>query len=42
MNVKYREIEQKDFLDLRLGVGTTELIGQIGIPEEHFSLKDEV
>ena len=40
-NLWEREIEQKDFLDLRLGVGTTELIGQIGIPEEHFSLKDD-
>lgn len=38
-NLWEREIGQEDFLDLRLGVGTTELIGEIGIPEEHFSLK---
>ena len=40
-NLWEREIEQPDFMDLRLGVGTTELIGQIGVPEEHFSLKDD-
>ena len=40
-NLWEREIEQPDFLDLRLGVGSTELVGQINIPEEHFSLKDD-
>ena len=40
-NLWEREIEQEDFLDLRLGVGSTELVGQINIPEEHFSLKDD-
>ncbi len=40
-NLWEREIEQEDFLDLRVGVGSTELRGQINIPEEHFSLKDD-
>ncbi len=36
-----RELEQDDFLDLRLGVGSTELKGHIAFPEEHFSLEDD-
>ena len=36
-----RELEQEDFLDLRLGVGSSELRGSINAPEEHFSLKDD-
>lgn len=40
-NLWERELEQEDFLDLRLGVGSTELRGKISIPEEHFSLKDD-
>ena len=40
-NLWEREIEQEDFLDLRLGIGTTELRGVINYPEEHFSLKDD-
>lgn len=40
-NLWEREIEQGDFLDLRLGVGPTELRGKINIPEEHFSLKND-
>lgn len=40
-NLWEREIEQADFLDLRLGVGSTELRGKINIPEEHFSLKND-
>lgn len=40
-NLWEREIDQEDFLDLRLGVGSTELKGNISIPEEHFSLKDD-
>lgn len=40
-NLWEREIEQDDFLDLRLGMGSTELRGQIGFPEEHFSLEDD-
>ena len=40
-NLWEREIDQADFLDLRLGVGSTELRGKINIPEEHFSLKDD-
>jgi len=41
-NLWEREIEQDDFLDLRLGIGTTEFKGKINIPEEHFSVKDDV
>ena len=40
-NLWEREIEQVDFLDLRLGVGTTELVGKIAFPEEHFSLESD-
>ena len=40
-NLWEREIDQEDFLDLRLGVGSAELKGSISIPEEHFSLKDD-
>ncbi len=40
-NLWEREIDQEDFLDLRLGVGSTELQGKIGFPEEHFSLEDD-
>ncbi len=40
-NLWEREIEQEDFLDLRLGVGSTELQGKISFPEEHFSLEDD-
>ena len=40
-NLWEREIEQDDFLDLRLGIGTTELKGKISVPEEHFSIKDD-
>ena len=40
-NLWEREIGQEDFLDLRLGIGSTELRGKISIPEEHFSLKDD-
>ena len=40
-NLWEREIDQMDFLDLRLGVGSTELKGQISVPEEHFSLTDD-
>ena len=40
-NLWEREIEQNDFLDLRLGVGSTEFKGTINIPEEHFSVKDD-
>lgn len=40
-NLWERELEQADFLDLRLGVGSTELRGKINIPEEHFSLKSD-
>lgn len=40
-NLWEREIEQEDFLDLRVGVGSTDLKGQINIPEEHFSVKED-
>lgn len=40
-NLWERELEQEDFLDLRVGVGSTELRGQVNVPEEHFSLKDD-
>ena len=40
-NLWERELDQEDFLDLRLGVGSTELKGSINAPEEHFSLKDD-
>ena len=40
-NLWEREIEQADFLDLRLGMGNTELTGNVSFPEEHFSLEDD-
>ena len=40
-NLWEREIEQGDFLDLRLGMGNTELTGTVSFPEEHFSLQDD-
>ena len=40
-NLWEREIEQDDFLNLRLGVGSTEFRGTLSIPEEHFSIKDD-
>ena len=40
-NLWERELDQDDFLDLRLGVGSTEFRGSINIPEEHFSIKDD-
>ena len=40
-NLWEREIIQEDFLDLRLGIGSTELKGKITTPEEHFSMKTD-
>ena len=40
-NLWEREIEQADFLDLRLGMGNAELQGNLSFPEEHFSLQDD-
>ena len=40
-NLWEREIDQEDFLDLRLGMGSTGLKGQISFPEEHFALEDD-
>lgn len=40
-NLWEREIDQEDFLDLRLGIGTTPLFGNVNFPEEHFSLETD-
>ena len=40
-NLWERELEQEDFLELRVGVGSTELRGRISIPEEHFSVESD-
>ena len=40
-NLWERELDQDDFLALRLGIGTTELQGKVAFPEEHFSLDDD-
>ena len=40
-NLWERELEQDDFLNLRLGLGSTEFKGTLSIPEEHFSVKDD-
>ena len=40
-NLWERELEQEDFLELRVGVGSTELRGKISIPEEHFSVESD-
>ena len=40
-NLWEREIDQSDFLDLRLGIGTTELEGTVNFPQEHFSLTED-
>ena len=40
-NLWERELDQEDFLDLRLGIGSTELKGRVSIPEEHFSVNDD-
>ena len=40
-NLWEREIDQEDFLDLRLGVGSAELRGTVSIPEQHFAVKDD-
>lgn len=40
-NLWEREIEQADFLDLRLGMGNAQLQGNVSFPEEHFSLQDD-
>ena len=36
-----RELDQDDFLALRLGIGSTELQGKVNFPQEHFSLEDD-
>ena len=40
-NLWERELDQKDFLDLRLGIGTTTFQGTIKYPEERFTLEDD-
>lgn len=40
-NLWEREIDQADFLDLRLGIGSTELAGSINFPQEHFSIDSD-
>ena len=40
-NLWEREISQSDFLDLRLGIGATELKGQISVPEPHFEIRTD-
>ena len=40
-NLWEREIKQEDFLDLRLGIGSTELAGNIRFPEQKFMLDED-
>ncbi|MBQ3307211.1 MAG: type VII secretion protein EssC [Bacilli bacterium] len=40
-NLWERELTQNDFLDLRLGLGSSELRGQVNIPDQHFELKTD-
>ena len=40
-NLWEREIKQEDFLDLRVGMGSTELQGTISFPEDKFMLDDD-
>ena len=40
-NLWEREIKQEDFLDLRLGIGSTELEGSISFPEDRFMLDED-
>ncbi len=40
-NLWEREIAQDDFLDLRIGIGSTLLSGNIKFPEKHFSIEED-
>ncbi len=40
-NLWEREIKQDDFLDLRLGIGNTNIKGEIKYPEKRFSLEED-
>lgn len=40
-NLWEREIEQEDFLSVRIGIGSTELIGNLSFPQEHFSVEKD-
>ena len=40
-NLWERELSQADFLDLRLGLGSSELRGTVNIPDQHFEVKTD-
>ncbi len=40
-NLWERDLDQDDFLDLRLGIGSTSLSGKINFPQSHFSLETD-
>ncbi len=40
-NLWEREIDQSDFLNLRIGIGNLEFQGKVNYPEERFSLDDD-
>lgn len=40
-NLWEREINQEDFLDLRLGIGSAELVGNISFPQKRFTLEED-
>ena len=40
-NLWEREIDQSDFLDLRLGIGSKDLEGTVNFPQEHFTLTED-
>lgn len=40
-NLWERELDQNDFLDLRLGIGSTNLSGNINFPQSHFALETD-
>lgn len=40
-NLWERELDQDDFLDLRLGIGSTNLNGKINFPQSHFALETD-
>ena len=40
-NLWERELDQNDFLDLRMGIGSTSFKGSVKYPEERFQLEDD-
>ena len=40
-NLWERELDQNDFLDLRLGIGSTNLSGKINFPQSHFAVETD-